>query len=221
MQAIKVARPSFLAALLVIAGLLLLFVLRCGREQNRMAGSSDTQQSGHSASADSLLSRERAASGLTEAQKKYFQRAFGYIDTLNQQDIELAKTMAGASTGESTLSMIKNAIQHARFIENVRYSVDYGPVPVPQEFAQLDSKIRDCHRLHDAALEELLEYWNDQNIAHIESGFSSLQRTALLTNECIAQLSAKIDEVTANSESRRSRLVCSTGKVVPGGCSSL
>jgi hypothetical protein len=125
---------------------------------------------------------------LSESEKKYFGAAGGYLGSVNKYDTVLAKAMAGASTGESTLGDIKEAIESTRDLLNAAYYGDYQSAPPPPAFAALNKKIEKCKALHDSAFKELLAYWDDSNTAHIVSGSATLKRAALVTNECIAEV---------------------------------
>lgn len=129
---------------------------------------------------------------ITGEEKEYIGRAGGYLSSLNKLDTEVAMIMAGANTGESTLGDIENAIKKARNVESYAWTGDYlnnGKLVVSPVFSKLHGKIEKCHKLHISAWNELLEYWKDSNIAHIQSGNSVLKTAVLLTNECINDLS--------------------------------
>lgn len=132
---------------------------------------------------------------LSESEKKYFGAAGGFLKSVNEQDTVLAKTMAGASTGESTLGDIKEAIERTRRVLDAAYFGDYQPAPPPPALAALNKKIEKCKALHDSAFRELLEYWDDSNTAHIESGSATLKRAALVTNECIADVTKAMKQL--------------------------
>lgn len=129
---------------------------------------------------------------LSAMEKKYIGAAGGFLKTLNEQDSRLAAVMAGATTGESTLDMIKSAIQRAQTVESAGFHGDYIPAKVPTDYQTIDRKIKKTYQLHEAAFKELLAYWQDSNTAHISSGNVALQRAVALANECIAELTQQM-----------------------------
>jgi hypothetical protein len=131
----------------------------------------------------------------SDAEKKYFSAAGGYLKTTFEEDRKLVTVMAGAPSGESTLGDIKSAIKSARFVESAGYFGDYKPAAVPSGFEELDNKISRCKRLHDSAFEELLEYWRDSNTAHIESGNATLRQAVMAVQECVDDLNRIWDRV--------------------------
>lgn len=130
---------------------------------------------------------------LSAAEKKYCGAAFGYLKTVNEQDLSIAKVMAGASTGESTLGDIKEAIKFARSVEDAGYFGDYQSATALEIFSDIHTKIQSCKKLHDSAFDEYLAYWNDSNVAHIESGTTTLKRAIVVTDECIHDLTVTLD----------------------------
>jgi hypothetical protein len=108
--------------------------------------------------------------------------------------------MAGASNGSSTLSDIKSALASASRVESAGFDGDYrGRIRgnVPSSFADIGKNIDETHRLFQAAMSEYLEYWNDQNTAHITSGERTLKRCIILMNGTIAATTAKTKELKA------------------------
>jgi len=164
------------------------FLLDCGSSPENSKANKDTS----SIPPSSVALKEIAASSpdfqLSEIDKKYLGAASGYLNTVNEQGSQLARVMAGASTGESTLGMIKDAIKRAQMVESAGFLGDYSPAHVPAAYQALDLKIKEVHRLHAASFKELLEYWKDSNTDHISSGNTVLQRGILLTNEGIGEL---------------------------------
>jgi len=136
-----------------------------------------------------------------QGEKNYISSAGGYLQSLNEYGSQLAQTMAGASTGESTLGEIKQQIQRVKSILDAAWYGDYQKYPPasPEQNA-LHVKITECRRLHDSGFKEMLVYWKDGNEAHLGSGLPAFQRGVLLCNECISDLgkitkalAAKID----------------------------
>lgn len=138
----------------------------------------------------------------SDAEKKYFGAAGAYLKTVHEQDFRLATVMGGAQTGESTLGDINGVIRGARSVEETSYFGDYKSAAVLSGCGALDRKIQRCKRLHDSAFEELLAYWRDSNLAHIESGNATLRQAVIATNECVSALNAKMDALKRERQSK-------------------
>jgi hypothetical protein len=134
---------------------------------------------------------------MTESERNYLGAAGSYLKTANEQGTIVARTMAGASDGSSTLGDIKTALQSARTFESVGYLGDYKNHingNVPGGCSDLSKNIDETHRLFQAATTELLEYWKDQNTEHIVSGNATLKRSVLLMNSTISAATSKMKE---------------------------
>jgi hypothetical protein len=137
---------------------------------------------------------------ITNDERNYFGAAGSYLQTANAQGMNLARTMAGASNGSSTLDDIRIAILSAKRIENVAYLSDYKNRingNVPTSVIDIAANVDETHHLFQSALDETLEYWNDQNTAHIISGNDALQRSVMLMNSTIAQTTETMGQFTA------------------------
>ncbi len=135
--------------------------------------------------------------------KEYIGHAGSYLQTQNKQGLKLAQVMIRFGTGEATLGDVKKAIKDARFVEDYAWREDYldhGKLVVPQSLSTLDAKIKRCHQLHVAAWNEMLEYWRDNNIAHLESGIATGKVAAMLANECLADLTVVMDSMLEQLE---------------------
>lgn len=123
--------------------------------------------------------------------KEYIGHAVSYLHTLNKEDMKIAQAMVRFGAAEATLGDVKKAIKDSRFVEEYAWYGDYldqGKLIVPQSLSALDAKIKRCHQLHVAAWNEMLEYWRDNNIAHLESGIATGKVAMVLANECIADV---------------------------------
>jgi hypothetical protein len=121
----------------------------------------------------------------------YLGAAASYLHAAHEQGNKLAHTMAGASDGSSTLSDIKDALKKAKFVESMGYTGDYQKRingNVPPRYQSLADDVDEVHRLFQGSTKEMLLYWEDQNVAHIESGQRSLKRCVLLMNESVNKL---------------------------------
>lgn len=137
---------------------------------------------------------------ITDAERTYLGAAASYLRTANIQGTKVAQTMAGASNGSSTLGDIRAALFSAKRVESAGYDGDYrGRIRgnVPNSFADIAKDIDETHRLFQAAMSEYLEYWKDQNTAHINSGERTLKRCILLMNATIGATTAKTKELKA------------------------
>jgi hypothetical protein len=145
--------------------------------------------------AGSTASKTPPKTAMTAAEKNFFGAAGSYLKTANFEAAELARKMAGASNGSSTLGEIKAAISSVMRVENAGYQGDYkGRIKgdVPSSGRAIATDIDETHRLFQAAMTEYLEYWKDQNNAHIASGQATLVRCANLMNKTIAATTAKM-----------------------------
>jgi hypothetical protein len=134
---------------------------------------------------------------ITESERTYFGAAGSYLQTANAQGTNVAQTMAGASDGSSNLGDIRAALLSAKRIESAGYQGDYKNRingDVPSSCVDLSKNIDETHRLFQSAMNEFLEYWKDQNTAHIESGNATLKRSIVLMNATINQTTAKMKE---------------------------
>jgi hypothetical protein len=134
---------------------------------------------------------------ISEAERNYLGAAGSYLMEGNEQGTVVAKAMAGASNGSSTLPEIRDAISSAKHIENVGYLGDYkarinGNIPRTQTKVAAD--IDETHRLFQASMDEFLEYWKDQNLAHLDSGGATFKRCVLLMNATIKHLGPAIQK---------------------------
>lgn len=134
---------------------------------------------------------------ITDAERNYLGAAGAYLSTANDQSSRVARTMAGASNGSSTLTQIKAAISSARRVESAGYEGDYKARIrgiVPACCGAIAKNVDETHRLFQAAMTEYLAYWKDQNTAHIESGTATFRRCTLLMNSTIADTTKKLKE---------------------------
>ena len=137
---------------------------------------------------------------ITESERNYLGAAGSYLQTANAKGTDVARTMAGASDGSSTLGDIKAALVSAKRIENAGYQRDYRNRingDVPGSCVDLSKNIDETHRLFQSGISEILEYWKDQNTAHIESGNATLKRSVVLMNATINATTAKMKEFKA------------------------
>jgi hypothetical protein len=170
-------------------------LLNCGSNPDNAKANQATSSVPPLSTVSKETSGTSSDSHLSEVEKKYLGAALGYLNTVNEQDSRLAGVMAGASTGESTLGMIKDAIKRDQLVESAGFLGDYSPAAIPVVYQALDIKIKEVHRLHSDSFKEMLEYWKDSNTDHISSGNLVLKRAVLLTNECIGELNRILKSV--------------------------
>lgn len=131
----------------------------------------------------------------TELEKAYIGAAGGYLKTQNEQGLKVATAMAGLNTGATTLELVRKAIKDARFVTNMGFEGDYlksGKLVIPETFSHIDKKVRGSYALRDAAFEEYLKYWKDNNVAHIESGTATFKRSEQTAQEATQELTAQM-----------------------------
>jgi len=136
---------------------------------------------------------------ITKIELDFLGAAGSYLKTANEKGMRVAKAMAGAANGTSTLTEIKAAFTAAIRVENAGYAGDYKARikgNIPTSSASIASNVDETHRLFQAALREYLEYWKDQNTAHINSGAATLKRCTLLMNKTIDTTTAKMKELS-------------------------
>jgi hypothetical protein len=137
---------------------------------------------------------------MTDSERNYLGASGSYLDETHMQAMNVARTMAGASDGSSTLGDVREALRTAKLVENAGYLGDYKDRingNVPASCFGLSKNIEEIHRLFQAAMAELLEYWQDQNTEHIVSGNATLKRSILLMNSTIRASTAKMKEFMA------------------------
>lgn len=139
----------------------------------------------------------RAGYRIPDDEQKYIGALTGYLNSTNDENLRLATMMGGASTGEYTLTEVKRAIERAQRIHSAAFHGDYKSARVPLQYVGIDAKITECNRLHQAAFEEYLQYWRDQNLAHITSGGAVFERAALVQQECVRLMRGRLAELKA------------------------
>lgn len=129
-------------------------------------------------------------------ERQYFAIAGAYLKTANEQGMKVAKTMAGASTGESTLIDIEKAVSRASFVENAGYSGDYQSKvkTIPSLFRDDAKAIEEVHRLFQAAMTEYKKFFKTQSLAYIPSGQAAFKRCAALMNKTIEEMTKKMSK---------------------------
>jgi hypothetical protein len=131
----------------------------------------------------------------SDVEKAYLGAAGGYLKTQNGQGVTVATAMAGLNSGETTLTQVRKAIKDARFVTNMAFQGDYlksDQLVVPPIFSHIDTIIRKSHTLRDAAYQEFLEYWKDENAAHIQSATKTLKRSEQLAQDAMVKLTAQM-----------------------------
>jgi hypothetical protein len=139
---------------------------------------------------------------VTDAELNYLEASASYLETANKVGTYVHSTMKGASNGSSTPRDIRTDLLSAKRIENAAYQGDYkGRIKgnIPGSFADVATNIDETHRLFQAAMNELLEYWADQNTAHIVSGVDILLRCVTLMNATMEQDTEKVKQLRGES----------------------
>lgn len=125
--------------------------------------------------------------------KKYVGEVLGYLKTVNEHDMRMAKTMAGAETGTSSLTDIKEVIERAKFVESLAFGEMYSARPAPPGFEAAVAGVDETHRLHVSAFREYLAYWKDENLAHLVSGNAVMKQAVIQTNASIDENGRAMD----------------------------
>lgn len=131
---------------------------------------------------------------ITNEEKVFFGAAGAYLKTANDQGSRVARAMAGASTGKSTLGDIEAAVKRAVTVENAGYFGDYQMKvgkKIPALFAENAKDIDEAHRLFQAAMKEYLRFFSDHDTARITSAEAVFMNSAKLQNKSIAEISKK------------------------------
>lgn len=66
---------------------------------------------------------------------------------------------------------------------------------IPPSGAAVGAEIDEAHQLFQSAMKELLQYWKDQNNAHILSGSATMKKSIEKTNHAIAAANAGLAKV--------------------------
>jgi len=170
-----------MAGLLVLCVFILIIAYRASRTADEM----------ESAFAKPAPSQSEPVKPQTE-REIFYGAAFSYLKTANEQQGRIARAMAGASNGSSTLTEIKQAINAAVRVENAGYFGDYkGKFANPFD-ADFAAELATIHKRFQAATEELLEFYKDNQSAHIESGAAALKKCMEMAHTAITSLTAKI-----------------------------
>ncbi len=150
-----------------------------------------------------------AAIVATEGRTEYLAATLAYLVTVTAQNDEIRKATDGFRTDKSAvtmdekrafvalaLPMVKVAIEKAQSAEYEGFHEVYSGFRVLPEYAQIDAKVQESHRLLKAAYDEILQVWKDSNAAHFDSGSLTLQRAALTVNECARIVNIEIEKLT-------------------------
>ena len=108
--------------------------------------------------------------------------------------------MNGLNSGETTLSDVKTAIEDSKSNLEAAWQGDYlhyGDLAVPASFTEVDQKIKHSHALREAAYNEYLAYWKDQDVNHIESAQKTFVRSEQIAQAVIPELNAKMKQLIA------------------------
>src|SRR4051812_2259679 len=87
---------------------------------------------------------------LTEAECKYLGALLGYLSSMHEQDQELATTMDGARTGQSTLGEIKKKLEKTQTLEQAAFFGDYHSAKPAPGYADIDQRVQALHKKYVA-----------------------------------------------------------------------
>jgi RNA polymerase subunit RPABC4/transcription elongation factor Spt4 len=122
---------------------------------------------------------------------RFIGAAGSYLETLQSASRSIANAENGVNNGSTTLGDIKDALSEGQIVENAGYTGDYEAKVrnrIPPMFKATAAQIDDAHRLFQSASTETLAYWDDQNVAHIQSGARTLKRSALTMGAAASSL---------------------------------
>ena len=134
-------------------------------------------------------------------EKAYLEASGRYLNVHFENCKSASVTMAGASDGSSSLSDIRVALQEARSKINQSWETDFLPVSngsVPEKFADVDKKLRRVHALQEDAFSELLKYWKDDHLSHINNGSTKFKQALLECDSAIKDLNRILDSYKAH-----------------------
>ncbi|MGH9927832.1 MAG: hypothetical protein ACREA9_01255 [Pyrinomonadaceae bacterium] len=129
-------------------------------------------------------------------ERAYLEVSGRYLSVHFENCKSASLTMAGASDGSSSLSDIRVALQEARSKINQSWETDFLPVSngsVPEKFADVDKKLRRVHALQEDAFSELLKYWKDDRLSHINNGSTMFKQALLECDSAIKDLNRILD----------------------------
>lgn len=142
-----------------------------------------------------------------QAKRAFIGASAAYLRAANDEEKRLVYTMAKITSGAATLGDIRDTLNYVQTIEAAAFT-DYqngaGDSVLPK-FAGIATNISEVHRLFGDATGEMLEYWKDQNPAHVDSGSRTLKRCTLLTNQAVASLTAILKREEKSRVSPNSR----------------
>jgi hypothetical protein len=135
----------------------------------------------------------------TPEERLYLEATLRYLRVHYEQSKSAATTMAAAQGGNAggvTLDDIRTSLSTSRSAIERSWKSDFlsasGKNP-PSKFTGLDSKIRQVHESQDAAFEELLSYWTDRRISHINKGGDMFKQALIDCDSTIKDLNKILD----------------------------
>jgi hypothetical protein len=194
----KIKRTSIVTKILAV---ILLFPLALALVSQLFSTTNTTDQSVQdsppSIATQAIASQPESSNPakISDAMKTYLGAAAGFLITHNAQGEKVAQAMAGANTGATTLTQIKKTIEGARSVTLAGFEGDYlkyGKLLVPDDYAEIDKLIRLSFSQRDAAYEEYLAFFADNNTAHIESASAAFMNSEQSAQKAQTALTAKM-----------------------------
>lgn len=125
-------------------------------------------------------------------EKDYLTAVGNYLQMLDGKNQSLAATMAGASTGKSSLNEIRIAITDAQMAESNFFSGTYLAKTVPIGYQDIDGEIKAMHSSYVATFDEYQKYWRDNRLSHINKGSDLFKAAVLRADGVTKKLTAKL-----------------------------
>jgi hypothetical protein len=125
----------------------------------------------------------------------FIEAAGGYLKSQNSEGMKVAQAMNGLNTGETTMTEVKNSIEDSKSLVSAAWEGDYlhyGNLVVPDMFADIDKRIRRSHSLREAAYNEYLSYWIDQDTNHIKSASKTFKLSEEIAQSIVKDLTERM-----------------------------
>lgn len=152
-------------------------------------GAKEAQRSGEKSHPRAAARRDLAI------EKNYLGAAIGFLTSHHRYATKVSKAMGKMADGQITLGQLRDVISEARIVMDAAWQGDYlqdGNLRVPPGYEEIDAQIRLSFEMRRAAYTEYLEYWNDQNPAHIESASATFERSEEVAQEAQKQLKERM-----------------------------
>lgn len=134
------------------------------------------------------------SSGLNREERVFVYEAREYLRTARALSIRLAQATASVATGDATIGEVREEVRYARLIETAARTKYRKVQVVPERFTSVNAKIVHCQQRFSAAYDELLDYWKDGDVAHLESGAATIERAVTIFKSAQTSLEETVED---------------------------